>query len=181
MLSSISAFIMHTGWVCGDAGRRAEWGSAAALSAPRLQKGNSGPGCALPIRAGPKNHHFLWACESLIHSRQKAPMRKLFGKLKGSGRNGRPLQLRAALLLLSPLRAHPGPQRAAQGDGCSPDPGAVIPQAQKMCSAPPARPAACARAMLAAQQRWVHLCRFGDSHHPALLFPFDHHLSPGGS
>lgn len=87
-----------------------------------------GPGSTLPIRAGPKSHHFLWACESLICSRQKAPMRKLFGKLKGSGRSGQPLQLCCHLCV---LWAHPGPQRAAHRHGCSPGPGAVIPQAQK--------------------------------------------------
>lgn len=43
----------------------------------------------LPSDQDPKNHHFLSACESLINSRQKGLIRKLFGKWKGRGRDGR--------------------------------------------------------------------------------------------
>lgn len=42
----------------------------------------------LPSDQDPKNHHFLLACESLINSRQKGLIRKLFGKWKGRGRDG---------------------------------------------------------------------------------------------
>lgn len=38
----------------------------------------------LPLDQDPQNHRFLLVCETLIHSRQKGLLRKLFGKLKGT-------------------------------------------------------------------------------------------------
>lgn len=58
---------------------------------------------------------------------------------------------------------------------------AAAPTQELLSHRPRKQPAACAGAMLAAQQHWIHPCRCGDSNHPALLFPFDHHPSPGCS
>lgn len=62
-------------------------GSGADVSSAEPQKGNIAADSTPSIRAGPKNHHFLLACESLINSRQKGLIRKLFGKWKGRGRD----------------------------------------------------------------------------------------------
>lgn len=68
-------------------GARLCQGSGADVSSAEPQKGNIAADSTPSIRAGPKNHHFLLACESLINSRQKGLIRKLFGKWKGRGRD----------------------------------------------------------------------------------------------
>lgn len=64
--------------------------SAVVLSAAQLQKKDletsSFPSISTQSKKEKeKTHHFLLLCESLIYSRQKSLIRKLFRKLKGKG------------------------------------------------------------------------------------------------
>lgn len=107
------------------------WG----LSAAELQKGNIDASSTPSIRAGPKNHHFLLACESLINSRQKGLIRKLFGKWEGRGRDRRSPRRLVALHGFAPRCHLPAPRDASLPRGprvCSnhgphpePSPGAL--------------------------------------------------------
>lgn len=106
--------------------RRFLWG----LSAAELQKGNIDASSAHSIRPGPKNHHFLLACESLINSRQKGLIRKLFGKWRGRGRDRCSPPGPVALGGFAPRRHLPAPQdgslprgpRVCFGHGPRPEP-----------------------------------------------------------
>lgn len=94
-------------------GRRFLWG----LSAAELQKGNSDASSTPSLRPGPKNHHFLLACESLINSRQKALIRKLFGKWRGRGRDRCSPPRPVALGGFAPRRPLPAPWDGSQPRG----------------------------------------------------------------